>query len=76
MSAPPVVLGFPSDFPPTLAQEIEILASRHALGMRVPAVVILTYDGADGRPTTVVWTPDPADRARALRWAQAGRGER
>ena len=75
MSASPITLGFPPGLPPALAEELEIIESRHALGLDAPAVVVLTYDGAAG-PTTVVWTPRSEDRADALRWFRAARGGR
>ena len=61
---------------PELVEELEIISSRHALGMRAPAIVVATYDGADGQPKTLIWTPDPADRALAIRWFPARDGGR
>ena len=64
MKATRLVVGFPRDVPDDIADEIDILTSREALGQQVPTTVF-AYDGADGRPVTLVWEPQE-QHARTL----------
>ena len=60
-----VVGAFPDDVPDELIDEINVLASRDALGQAVPSL-IATYTGTDGRPKRLVWQPQ-ARHERTLR---------
>jgi hypothetical protein len=51
-----MILGFPSDLPRSIIDDVNILASREALGQTVPAT-IFRYRSDDGRERALVWLP-------------------